>query len=199
MPQAGTQQARGDQQHASKSDSECGSESAVEAGSDAGASDRGERSKGEANKFWDSWAQLSMVTHKKRVECSQTLESTAYNGGMKPADARYHLPHRTVDGEIYTIFAYNVEEIAKDIRHSITDRLVVKKFPEVSFEDLQGLTGSVIMLIGFDNQGGCWQAGQRLAVPEAIAAVEPQHWGLRCWPAVQPAGTARVTKSGRNL
>ncbi len=48
MPQADTQQARGDQQHTSKSDSECGSESAVEAGLDAGASDQGERSKGEA-------------------------------------------------------------------------------------------------------------------------------------------------------
>jgi len=44
-----------------------------------------------------------------------------------------------------------VEEIAKDIRHSIIDRLVVKKFPKVSFEDVQGLTGSVDMLIGFHN------------------------------------------------
>jgi hypothetical protein len=42
-----------------------------------------------------------------------TLE--ANNGRLMPVDARYLLPLRIVDGEIYTIIAYGVDEIATDI------------------------------------------------------------------------------------
>jgi hypothetical protein len=45
-----------------------------------------------------------------------------------PLNVGYHLPLRTVDGEIYTIFAYRVDKIATDILHSITDRSVVEEF-----------------------------------------------------------------------
>jgi hypothetical protein len=78
------------------------------------------------------------------------VEETAYNGGMMAMDARYHLLHGTVDGEIYTIFAYSVDKIAKDIRHSITDRSECKfRGDFVSFKEnkeckaiLNGLTRS---------------------------------------------------------
>jgi hypothetical protein len=44
-----------------------------------------------------------------------------------------------VDGDIYTIFAHGVDEIATDIWHN-TDRSVVEEFLEVSWRDVQGLT-----------------------------------------------------------
>ncbi len=61
------------------------------------------------------------------------------------------MPQQTVDGEIHTIFAYGGYEIATDIQHSITDRSVMKEFPEIPREVLQGLKRAVDMLIGFDN------------------------------------------------
>jgi hypothetical protein len=73
----------------------------------------------------------------------------AYNNGMMPVEAGYHLPLGTVDGEIHTIFVSGVDEIATDIQHSIIDMSMVEEFPE----DVQGLAGPVDMLIGFDNHG----------------------------------------------
>jgi hypothetical protein len=100
-----------------------------------------------------------MVTHKKvadyglKLGKAPPLEVTAYNGRMMLVEAGYHMPLRTVDGEIYTIFPYGVDQIATDIMHSITDKTVVEKIPEVWWEDLQGLTGTADMLIRFDKHG----------------------------------------------
>ncbi len=53
------------------------------------------------------------------AECSlmlgKALTLEANNGRLMPVDARYLLPLRIVDGEIYTIIAYGVDEIATDI------------------------------------------------------------------------------------
>ncbi len=47
---------------------------------------------------------------------------------MTPADTGYHLTLQIVEGDIYTIFTYSVDEIPKDIQRSITDRLAAEEF-----------------------------------------------------------------------
>jgi hypothetical protein len=67
----------------------------VEAGSNVRVIEVGE-ARDKLNMLWNSGAQLSMVT--------------------------YHLPLWAVEGEIYIIFAYGVDEIVTDNRNSITGK-----------------------------------------------------------------------------
>ena len=109
------------------------------------------------NAFWDSGAQLTMVTHAKAMGCglrrcqAPPLEVLAFDGGATLVDTRYHIPLVTVDREHHAMFAYGVDEIARDLQHSLTNSSVVSDFPEVSWEQVKGLSGPVDMLIGMDN------------------------------------------------
>jgi hypothetical protein len=71
--------------------------------------------------FWDSAAQLSMVTHAKVAECSlmmgkvPPLEVTAYNGRMTPVDAltlpssaNHHLSRKLRPLPVSVLFAISI-------------------------------------------------------------------------------------------
>lgn len=111
----------------------------------------------ELNAFWDSGAQLTMIAHARAAECglrrrrAPPLEVVAFDGGATLVDTGYHVPLVLVDGGVYTVFAYGVDEIATDLRHTLKDSSVLADFPEVTWEQVEGLSGQVELLIGMDN------------------------------------------------
>jgi hypothetical protein len=111
----------------------------------------------ELNAFWDSGAQLTMIAHARAAECglrrrrAPPLEVVAFDGGATLVDTGYHVPLVLVDGGVYNVFAYGVDEIATDLRHTLKDSSVLADFPEVTWEQVEGLSGQVELLIGMDN------------------------------------------------
>ncbi len=108
--------------------------------------------------FWDSGSQITVLTHRKAAAACLMPEPAAplIVKGFKSEEVLlemgYHVPRRTKDGEMHTLFAYSVDDIVKDVNSSL-DREAAAAFPQVEWEDVKGMAGHVDLLLGFNNMG----------------------------------------------
>ncbi len=64
----------------------------------------------------------------------------------------YHVPLKTKDGDVHTLFAYSIDKIVTDVNSSL-DQEAAAAFPQVEWEDIRSVAGRVDLLLGFDNIG----------------------------------------------
>jgi hypothetical protein len=113
--------------------------------------------------FWDSGSQVTMLTHRKaaaaglRPVAADPLVVKGFRSEGVLLETGYHVPLKTKDGDMHTLFAYGMDEIVTEVNSSL-DQEEGAAFPQVEWEDVKGVAGRVDLLLGFDNMG-CFPVG----------------------------------------
>jgi hypothetical protein len=109
--------------------------------------------------FWDLGSQFTMLTHTQKGGSggpdARAHPPSTHQGikGFKSEELLLntgdHLPLKTKDRHMHTLFAYGIQKIVTDVNSSL-DREAAAASPR---EAVRGMAGHVNMLLGFDNMG----------------------------------------------